>query len=152
MYTIENHSKPVKVVTCDRCGKHMAEDAPATGYNNRTQIRFRAGYASLFGDGSKVEGDLCDACLYDLLGRYLRVVEPSPEEAKAFNADTAAPLESFFDMQARRVYAPYQTPYQMVENTLLILRDWIDACFDVQLKRSPVQTPPAPGTDAGNAA
>lgn len=141
MYTIESRNHDVKVVTCDRCGKVMSDDAPASGYGNRTQIRFRAGYASLFGDGNKVEGDLCDKCLYDVLGRYLRIVEPSPDEAKAYNADPETPLASFFEMQARRVYAPYQTPYQMVENVALILREWIDTCFDLRLKRMPVVRP-----------
>jgi hypothetical protein len=143
MHQIESRQHDVKVIHCDRCGKEMSEDKPWDGYNNRTQIRFRAGYCSLFGDGNKVEGDLCEQCLYDLLGRYMRVVEPSPDEAKAFNDEPGRPLESFFDMQARRPYAPYQTPYQMMENTMMTLREWIDTCFDVKLKRSPVQAPPA---------
>jgi len=138
MYIIESRSHDVKVVTCDRCGKQMSEDEPWSGYNNRTQIRFRAGYASLFGDGNKVEGDLCDQCLYDVLGRYLRVVEPTLDEAQTYNSDPGTPLQDFFDMQARRVYAPYQTPYQMAENVALVLREWIDTCFDLKLKRTPV--------------
>jgi len=138
MYTIESHQHETKVVICDRCGKSMSEDEPYAGYNNRTQIRFRAGYASLFGDGNKVEGDLCDQCLHDMLGPYLRVVEADPSESDAYNADPATPIHEFFDMQARRVYAPYQTPYQMTENVALILREWIDTCFDLKLKRTPV--------------
>ena len=138
MHAIESRHHDVKVVTCDRCGKQMSEDEPRGGYNNRTQIRFRAGYASLFGDGNKVEGDLCDQCLYDVLGRYLRVVEPTPDEAQTYNSDPGTPLQDFFDMQARRVYAPYQTPYQMAENVALVLREWIDTCFDLKLKRTPV--------------
>ena len=143
MYTIESSPRDVKVVTCDRCGTQLREDQPWDGYNNRTQIRFRAGYASLFGDGNKVEGDLCDRCLYELLGKYLRVVESSPDETRAWGEDhTGKPLESFFDMQARRVYAPYQTPYAMVENIALTLREWIDTCFDLKWKRSPVVLSP----------
>lgn len=52
MYKIETHNHEAKVVICDRCDKRMSDDEPYDGYNNRTQIRFRAGYASLFGDGS----------------------------------------------------------------------------------------------------
>lgn len=147
MYTIETHDRQVKIVICDRCGKRMTEDEPFDGYNNRTQVRFRAGYASLFGDGNKVEGDLCDRCLYELLGPYLRVVEPGPIEAAAYNANPAAPIEEFFDMQARRLYAPYQTPFAMAENVALILREWLDTCFDLKLKRTPVVPPPV-ATDA----
>lgn len=143
MYKIESHQHEAKVVICDRCGKRMADDEPYNGYNNRTQIRFRAGYASLFGDGNKIEGDLCDQCLHDLLGPYLRVVEPAPNESETYNANPATPIASFFDMQARRLYAPYQTPYAMAENVALILREWIDTCFDLKLKRTPVIPPPA---------
>ena len=146
MYTIESRSHDVKVVKCDRCGTAMSEDDPRGGYGNRTQIRFRAGYASLFGDGNRVEGDLCDKCLYELLGRYLRIVEPDPEEAKAYGDEPGRPIEDFFDMQARRVYAPYQTPFQMAEGVALVLRDWIDSCFDLKLRRSPV----LPTTDSSN--
>lgn len=143
MYKIEMHGHEAKVVICDRCGKRMSDDEPFEGYTNRTQIRFRAGYASLFGDGNKVEGDLCDKCLHDLLGPYLRVVEPAPNESETYNADPATPIASFFDMQARRLYAPYQTPHAMAENVALILREWIDTCFDLKLKRTPVIPPSA---------
>lgn len=119
----------------------MREDQPFRGYTNRTQIRFRAGYGSLFGDSNKVEGDLCDACLHELLGPYLRIVEPDTTQARLWGDDPSKPIEEYFDMGARRVYAPYQTPYQMAENVALILREWIDSCFDLKLKRSPVLDP-----------
>lgn len=144
MYMIESHAHDVKVVTCDRCGTRMVEDDPIGGYSNRTQIRFRAGYASVFGDGNKVEGDLCDRCLFELLGPYLRIVEPDPSETRKWSEEPGNRLEEFFDAQARRLYAPYQTPYAMAENVALILREWIDTCFDLKLKRSPVVMPPNP--------
>lgn len=142
MYTIESHEHQAKVVVCDRCGTRLSDDEPYAGYTNRTQIRFRAGYASLFGDGSKVEGDLCDHCLYELLGRYLRIVEPGEAEAREWGNDPSKPIDLFFDMQARRIYANYQTPYAMAEGLALILREWIDMCFDLKLKRTPVVMPP----------
>ncbi|TAN02566.1 MAG: hypothetical protein EPN36_16575 [Rhodanobacteraceae bacterium] len=141
MYTIETREHETKVVTCDRCGKKMWDDDPSGGYSNRTQIRFRAGYASLFGDGNKVEGDLCDKCLYELLGPYLRIVESDALQAWEYGEDPATPISEFFDMQARRLYASYQTPFAMAENVALILREWIDTCFDLKLKRMPVIPP-----------
>lgn len=141
MYTIESHEHQAKVVVCDRCGTRLSDDEPYAGYTNRTQIRFRAGYASLFGDGNKVEGDLCDRCLFELLGRYLRIVEPSEAEARDWGNDPSKPIDEFFDMQARRIYANYQTPYAMVDGVALILREWIDTCFDLKLKRTPVVLP-----------
>lgn len=152
MYTIESHQHDAKVVACDRCGKRMSDDEPYEGYNNRTQIRFRAGYGSLFGDGNKIEGDLCDKCLYEVLGRYLRIVESDTSQAHDYGNDPSKPIEEFFDMRARRVYAPYQTPYQMAENVALVLREWIDSRFDLKLKRTPVipeQIPPAQEAQAG---
>lgn len=147
MYKIETHNHEAKVVICDRCGKRMSDDEPFEGYTNRTQIRFRAGYASLFGDGNKIEGDLCDKCLHDLLGPYLRIVEPAANESETYNSDPATPIASFFDMQARRLYAPYQTPFAMAENVALILREWIDTCFDLKLKRTPVIQPPSEASE-----
>lgn len=141
MYKIESYEQQAKVVICDRCGKRMSDDEPYAGYTNRTQIRFRAGYASLFGDGNKVEGDLCDRCLYELVGPYLRIVGPNDAEAREWGNDPTKPIEEFFDMQARRLYANYQTPYAMAENVALILREWIDTCFDLKLKRTPVVMP-----------
>lgn len=138
MYKIESHQHDVAVVVCDRCGKRMQDEEFDNAYNNRTQIRFRAGYASLFGDGNKVEGDLCDRCLYELLGPYLRVVESRPEEAKAYNNEPTTPLDAFFDMQGRRVYSPYQTQYQTAEELACALKDWIDKNFDPSLTRTPV--------------
>lgn len=138
MYKIESQQHDVTVIICDRCSRRMTEEAPDNDYNNRTQIRFRAGYASLFGDCNKVEGDLCDRCLYELLGPYLRIVEPSPEEAKAYNNDPHTPLDAFFDLQAKRVYSPYQTQFQTAEEVACAMRDWIDQHFDPKLKRTPV--------------
>ncbi|HEX7324957.1 MAG TPA: hypothetical protein VF292_06355 [Rhodanobacteraceae bacterium] len=143
MIAFEATPRDVKIVTCDRCGKALREDRPFEGYANRTQIRFRAGYGSLFGDGNKIEGDLCDACLYELLGPYLRVVAPSPAEARAASDDPSSPLEACFDYQARRLYAPYQTPWAIAENVALALREWIDTCFDLKWKRAPLQPPRA---------
>lgn len=57
--------------------------------------------------------------------------------SRPFSPDAYA-LETFFGMQARRVYAPDQTPYAMAENIALTLREWIDSCFDLKWKRSPV--------------
>lgn len=148
MYKIEHHQHEAKIVVCDRCSKQMSDDDPRDGYTNRTQIRFRAGYCSLFGDGNKIEGDLCDRCLYELLGPYLRIVEPDVTEAREWCDDPSQRIESFFDMQARRVYARYQTPYAMAENVALILREWIDTCFDLKLKRTPVVMPEQPTADA----
>jgi hypothetical protein len=68
---------PSKVI-CDKCGReatplggHRGED----GYEFQEFlfIRFRGGYGSVFGDGNDVECDICQHCLKELLGDYMRV-------------------------------------------------------------------------------
>lgn len=130
---------------CDRCGHEMDQADHRSGFHNLTMVRFRAGYASLFGDGRKVECDLCDACLFALLGRYARIVEDDPSEAKAFGGQSGKLIEDYFDHQARRVYALYQTPFSMAEHLAATLREWIDLAYNETLKRKPVVEPPEGG-------
>jgi hypothetical protein len=149
MVQTESNQPDATVVICDRCSKRMSEEDPESGFQNRTQIRFRGGYGSLFGDGNKIEGDLCDQCLFDLLGPYLRVVESNPVEAKQYNDLAYKPLDAYFDLQARRVYSPYQCQYQTAEDVACALRDWIDRQFGPGMKRKPV-VPVVPPKDAGD--
>ncbi|QDL36403.1 hypothetical protein [Rhodoferax sediminis] len=58
-------------ITCDRCGKAAERGEP--GFHEMASIGFDAGYDSIFGDGSRVEVDLCEPCLRDTLGVWLRV-------------------------------------------------------------------------------
>jgi hypothetical protein len=62
-------------IRCDRCGKE-AERGEA-GFAEMTSISFDAGYDSIFGDGNRVEADLCEPCLRDTLGAWLRVRTPA---------------------------------------------------------------------------
>ena len=67
---------------CDRCGLVMAQDAKDTEWEERFIISFRAGYASIFGDGNFVEGDFCQTCIKSLLGQWLRLTEDNPFDHK----------------------------------------------------------------------
>ena len=69
----------VSSITCDRCGRSSKEDA--TGDAEYTSVDFVGGYGSVFGDGAKVEVDLCQHCLQATLGPWLRVSETEPQEA-----------------------------------------------------------------------
>ena len=66
------------VCTCDRCGKEMTLEDQDIEWHERFVIRFRGGYGSVFGDGAAVEGDFCQQCIYDLLGKYLRTTFDDP--------------------------------------------------------------------------
>ncbi|MDP1656479.1 MAG: hypothetical protein Q8K91_04385 [Hylemonella sp.] len=68
--TIETVSV-VHQIKCDRCGS-MAERG-GFDFHRMTSIGFNAGYDSIFGDGNRVDLDLCEPCLRDTLGTWLRV-------------------------------------------------------------------------------
>ena len=62
--------------TCDICGKSygcLLADEGVMEAQEFINIRFEGGYGSVFGDESKVECDLCQHCLKEHLGKYLRV-------------------------------------------------------------------------------
>lgn len=64
----------VHQIRCDRCGKEVHRSEP--GFELMTSIGFDAGYDSIFGDGNRVEIDLCETCLRATLGTWLRVRAP----------------------------------------------------------------------------
>lgn len=65
----------VHQIACDRCGREAERNE--TEFHEMTSISFRASYGSIFGDGNQVEVDLCQHCLQDILGAWLRVEEPA---------------------------------------------------------------------------
>lgn len=60
-------------------------------FHSMTLIGFNAGYDSLFGDGSRVEIDVCEPCLKEMLGSWLRVnplkAIPLTTKLSEFDAD-----------------------------------------------------------------
>lgn len=70
------------IVVCDRCHREMGPDNTDFELQERIAIHFRAGYGSVFGDGNLVEVDICQNCLKDVLGKYLRVTEDDPFDPK----------------------------------------------------------------------
>jgi len=61
----------VHQIVCDRCGKEVARNE--SEFREMTSISFRAGHGSIFGDGNRVEIDLCQHCLRVTLGAWVRV-------------------------------------------------------------------------------
>lgn len=64
----------VRQIRCDRCSR-VAEDGESEFYEF-TSIGYKAGYGSILGDENVVEIDLCQHCLKETLGPWLRVTEP----------------------------------------------------------------------------
>lgn len=54
-------------VHCDRCLKQITDDMEM---QELTSIHLEGGYSSVFGDGVRVEADLCQHCLKDLIGEF----------------------------------------------------------------------------------
>lgn len=70
--------EPIEVVhelCCDRCGSEARRDEAA--FQEFVSIDQVAGYGSVFGDGSRVQIDLCPACLKALAGKWIRVAQLS---------------------------------------------------------------------------
>lgn len=114
---------------CDRCGHVMDESEPPSGYNNLTLLRFRAGFGSRFGEGNFIEGDFCDACLFELLSPYVRVVD----DARIPDSDDFFRIES-----PRRLYAEHQIAGAVADGLWMSVREWIEQCFNPQFTRRPV--------------
>lgn len=64
-----------KQIRCDRCGR-LAELGEVE-FHKFACIDLLAGYGSIFGDGNTVQIDLCQHCLKETLGPWLRVTEPA---------------------------------------------------------------------------
>lgn len=71
-----------KQLRCDRCGREAHSNGEDWEFSEFTSVDFTAGYASVFEDGHKVQIDLCQHCLKETLGQWLRVTDPF----KAFQA------------------------------------------------------------------
>lgn len=57
---------------CDVCGMDLLnDDMEAQEALSYTNI---GGYSSIFGDGSEIQLDICQYCLQDKLGQYLRII------------------------------------------------------------------------------
>jgi len=63
----------VKSITCDRCKKEaLYEDME---FQEFTSIEYRGGYNSVFGDGCEIKLDLCQHCVKETLGQWLKIEE-----------------------------------------------------------------------------
>lgn len=126
-----SHERAYGQAVCDRCGHTMDESDHRSGYNNLTMLRFRAGFGSKFGDGSYIEGDFCDACLFELLAPYVRVIDD----------DRVPDSEDFFRIcTPRRLFAEHQIAGAMAEGVFMMLGDWIAKSFDPTFTRRPVRS------------
>lgn len=69
-YTIVSQPA-VQLISCDRCGFEASNEDMS--FESIRSLKFCAGYASPLGDGNNVEIDICESCLRDVLGQWLRI-------------------------------------------------------------------------------
>ena len=60
-------------IECDRCNKRFSKDD--LEYHEILRIDFTAGYASTFGDGNRVQCELCSVCLHEMISGFCRKSE-----------------------------------------------------------------------------
>jgi len=96
------------LVTCDRCHREMVPNALDCEHQERIAIRFRAGYSSVIGDGNLVEADICQHCLKEVLGEWLRVTVDDPFEPR--HRPKGKPNGAYQEYQLRDVAAVEDPP------------------------------------------
>ena len=57
---------------CDKCKKIIVA-TDHMEYQEMHHIHFTGGYGSIFGDESRVECDLCQSCLQEMIGKFARI-------------------------------------------------------------------------------
>ncbi|MBB5503171.1 MbcA/ParS/Xre antitoxin family protein [Paraburkholderia sp. MM5384-R2] len=67
----------IAACTCDRCSQRMSPDDDQGEWYEKVSLDWRGGFGSVFGDGAHLSIDLCQQCLRDTLGSWLRVDPPS---------------------------------------------------------------------------
>lgn len=77
----------VKQIRCDRCDRLAQVGDAELEFEEFVSINQQAGYASIFGDGNYVQVDLCQHCLKDVLGPWLRIDDPSAKTLGLFDQD-----------------------------------------------------------------
>lgn len=82
----------VHEVVCDRCGARARRSGVGSHLKHMTSLGFTAQEGSIFGQGQRVEIDLCEPCLRIALGKWLRARTPAEGEV---GANLAAKLSAF---------------------------------------------------------
>lgn len=72
---ITSEEEVVSGYICDKCRREINYVFDCMALQEMLHISYISGYDSIFGDGSVVECDLCQKCMKELLGEYLRITK-----------------------------------------------------------------------------
>ncbi|CAJ0683652.1 hypothetical protein N5I84_08590 [Ralstonia sp. CHL-2022] len=77
-------ARELAACTCDRCQRRLTPEDPGE-WQERLSVDLPCGFDSIFGDGNVVRLDLCQHCVRDLLGEWLRIEVPEhSQDAEKF--------------------------------------------------------------------
>ncbi|MCK4500355.1 hypothetical protein KAU11_07650 [Candidatus Babeliales bacterium] len=71
--TIEIDKKNLVSITCNKCNRTFDCRDDSFEVQEFHHIDFEGGYASVFGDGSYVTGDICQHCMKEVFGDVLQI-------------------------------------------------------------------------------
>ena len=119
----------VAACTCDRCQRRMMTDD--FEWQEKCSVSFHGGYGSIFGDGNKVEIDLCPQCVKETLGAWLRIsqsewgdlIERGIDDSDAgqgYPADSAQLRER---LGSSRSVLPFQSVEHLIAGLTVTLPD-----------------------------
>ena len=79
MKTLETKlSSYVRALRCDRCKRE--EDCESPEFFEFLSFASTGGYDPVFGDGTAIELDLCQYCVKETLGTWVRTSGPAPTQ------------------------------------------------------------------------
>ena len=62
-------------IICDRCGRRAESDMNRFEFEEYLSIDQVCGYGSIIGDGTRLQLDLCQHCVKELLSPFARLTE-----------------------------------------------------------------------------
>lgn len=68
---VQKTEEEIISIRCDVCGK-VYDVNDVFEIQEFRHIRFYGGYGSVFGDGTKVSCDICQHCLYKMIGDFCK--------------------------------------------------------------------------------
>ena len=72
---IQEETEEIDSKKCDKCGRIFLAENQEDTFEMQEFLHHRSigGYGSVFGDEAMIELDLCQNCVKEILGSYLRV-------------------------------------------------------------------------------
>lgn len=68
-------TEKLQAIVCDRCGRESDIEDTFGAFEavEFTSIQYVGGYYSIFGDGARISLDICQHCLKETLGEWLKI-------------------------------------------------------------------------------